>query len=63
MRLDTDMLERVRNAIWATGRGLTITGICEDALNAWLKEAEHKNGGPFDQREGEIKNSPKKSAE
>lgn len=61
VRLDRDILERARNAIWALGNRTTLTDILATALAQWVQEQETTNGGkPFPEREGELPYSPKK---
>jgi len=53
MRLDAELLERLRNAAWWARR--TVTDYFEDALPAIVRQAEEANGGkPFPPREGDL---------
>ncbi len=55
-RLPSELLERVRNAIWHGGNRITITRIIEDALSSWVEAEEnaHNRGKPFPRRTGDI---------
>lgn len=60
IRMEEELIERLKNAIWHLGRGLTITSVVEEALRKALKELEAHNGGkPFPPRRGELPKSPK----
>ena len=51
LRLDMDILERLRNAVFWLGRGLTVQRVAERATTQALLELEKENGGkPFKQR-------------
>lgn len=55
LRLDAETLERLRNAVWHLGQGLTVNGVVEAAAVQALTELEKKNGGkPFPAREGPV---------
>jgi hypothetical protein len=60
-RLDEDLMERVRNAIWHIGQGLTITDLMEQGLEEVVKQLEkkHNKGKQFPARAGEVPKSPK----
>ncbi len=62
IRVDDDLLERAKNAIWHVGQGLTITGLIEEGLLAVVREleAKHNKGKQFAKRAAEIARSPKK---
>jgi hypothetical protein len=59
LRLYPEVVERLRNAIWWIGRGLTVNGVIEDATLKALEalEAEHNYGQPFPPRKGEVPKS------
>lgn len=60
MRLDADLIERLKNAIWYIGEGLTIGGVAEEAIEQAVRRLEKRNGGkPFPPRGGELARSPK----
>ncbi len=61
IRVDADLMERLKNAVWHLGRGLTITSVIEDALAGAVRDLErHNGGGPFPTRGGRLPKSPKK---
>jgi len=48
LRLDQDTIERLRNAVWHLGRGMTVTSVIEEAMEQAARELEKQNGGkPF----------------
>lgn len=60
IRVEADLMERLKNAIWHVGQGLTITSLVEQALEQVVKDLEARNGGkPFPPRQGRIPKSPK----
>lgn len=62
IRVEAELMERLKNAVWHLGQGLTITSIIEQALEQAVQELEARNGGqPFTPRKGKIPKSPKKS--
>ena len=51
IRMDEGVIERLRNAVWHLGRGLTVTSIVEEAVEKALHGLEKQNGGkPFANR-------------
>lgn len=62
-RLDADLIDRARNAVWHVGKGLTITELLERGLALALEQLEkkHNKGKPFPPREGEVPKSPKRT--
>lgn len=55
LRLDADTLERLRNAVWHLGQGLTVNGVVEAAALQAIEELEKRNGGkPFPPRAGPV---------
>jgi hypothetical protein len=55
VRLEPELLDRLRNAIWHLGKGLTVTGVIEQATEKAVNELESQNGGkPFPPRQGPI---------
>jgi hypothetical protein len=59
IRIDADLIERLRNAVWHLGRGLTITSVIEEAmLNAVEQLEQHNNGKPFALRSTNLPKSP-----
>ena len=60
-RIEPELIERLRNAVWWIGRGLTIQALIEEALEsiAGTLEAKYNRGKPFPQRETELPKSPK----
>jgi hypothetical protein len=63
IRVDDDLLERAKNAVWTVGRGLTLTGLIEEGLLAQVKaiEKKHNKGKPFGQRDEELPHSSKRA--
>jgi hypothetical protein len=61
LRVDADLMERVKNAVWHLGHGLTITAVLEEALADAVARLESQNGGkPFAPRGSDLPKSPKK---
>jgi hypothetical protein len=61
IRVDNDLMERLRNAVWHLGKGLTITSVIEDCVEQAVKELEKQNAGtPFPARGTKLPKSPKK---
>lgn len=56
LRLEHDVIERLRNAVFWVGKGLTVNGVIEEATVKALEalESKHNGGRPFGQREGVI---------
>jgi len=56
MRLDPEVLERLRNAVFWIGQGKTVNGVIEEAAVAALEqlEKEHNGGKPFRERTGSV---------
>jgi hypothetical protein len=63
-KIDADLWERVHNALWHVGRGLTLTALVEAGLWDQVSklEAEYNKGKPFPQRTGELPKAPKRKA-
>lgn len=58
-RVDADVIERIRNAVWHLGRGLTVTSVIEEALGKAVHELERHNGGkPFAARSTPLPKAP-----
>lgn len=54
-------MERLRNAIWHLGPGLTMTSVLNQGLERTVSKLEAKNGGkPFPPRSGEVLEAPVK---
>ena len=61
IRVDSDLMERLRNAVWHLGKGLTITSVIEDCVEHAVKDLERQNSGsPFPVRGTKLPKSPKK---
>jgi hypothetical protein len=59
IRVDADLLERLRKAVWHLGHGLTITSVIEDAVIKAVQELEEQNNGkPFSARSTKLPKSP-----
>jgi hypothetical protein len=59
IRVEEEQVERLKNAVWHLGKGLTITGVIVQAIEKRLMELETRNNGkPFPQRRGRIAKSP-----
>jgi hypothetical protein len=55
VRLDPELLNRLRNAVWHIGKGLTVTGLIEEATEKAVELLETQNGGkPFPPRKSPI---------
>ncbi len=62
IRIDESLMERLHNAIWHLGHGLSVTSVTTEALERAVAKLEKSNGGkPFPRRGGEIAKSPLKS--
>ena len=59
IRVDEELIERLRNAVWNVGRGLSITSVMEDAMHRVVTSLEegYNNGKPFRRRNGEVAKS------
>ncbi len=53
-KLPVETIERARNAVYWTP-GLTLAGLTESALTAYLDALEEERGEVFPQRQGELK--------
>ncbi len=53
-KLPVEVIERARNAVYWTP-GLTLAGLTESALTAYLDALEEERGEVFPQRQGELK--------
>lgn len=62
VRIDSETMERLRNAIFWIGQGLTISGLLEEAMTATCErlEREHNKGKPFKPRTKELPKSRRK---
>ena len=59
IRIDEELMERLHNAIWHLGQGLSITSVAAEAIERGLVKLEKLNGGkPFPRRDGELPKSP-----
>ena len=59
LRIEEDMIERLRNAVWHLGRGLTVTSVIEEAVA--VRELEKQNNGkPFPKRGTPLTKAPRK---
>jgi hypothetical protein len=59
IRVDEELIERLKNAIWHLGQGLTITSVITKSLEESVRELEaHNNGKPFPPRGGRLAKSP-----
>ena len=55
IRIEEELVERLRNAVWHLGRGLTVTSIVEEAVEKALHGLEKQNGGkPFANRKTPV---------
>jgi len=56
VRLDEELVERLRNAVWWIGRGLSITDLTGTALTREVEklERQHNEGQPFPKRKGSL---------
>jgi hypothetical protein len=62
IRVDDELLERAKNAVWHVGKGLTITGLLEQGLLATVQalEKKHNRGKAFARRGDELPHSSKR---
>jgi hypothetical protein len=60
IRIDANLMERLRNAVWHLGHGLTITSVIEDAATKAVHDLEqHNSGKPFSPRGSNLPKSPR----
>jgi hypothetical protein len=61
LRIDEGLIERLRDAVWHLGRGLTVTSVMEEAVANALRDLEKHNGGkPFSPRKTPLPKAPRK---
>ena len=59
IRVEEELIERLKNAIWHLGKGLTITSVMVKALEQSIHDLEMQNGGkPFPPRQSRLAKSP-----
>lgn len=59
IRVEAALIERLKNAVWHLGQGLTITSVVTKSLEQSIRELEAHNGGkPFPPRGGPVVKSP-----
>jgi len=59
IRIEAELIERLRNAVWHLGHGLTITSVIEDAVTSTVQQLEqHNSGESFPQRTTKLPKSP-----
>jgi len=57
IRTDAEQFDRLRNAVWHLGRGLTITSVIEDEIRKAVHQLEQQNSGnPFPPRTTKLPN-------
>jgi hypothetical protein len=63
-RVPTELAERIRNAIWWIGRGLSVSRLLAEASLeiAERLEREHNQGKAFPQRESELPHAKRKDS-
>ncbi len=54
VHVPVDLIDRLKNAVYWTP-GLTLAGLAEDAFDRALKSIEKEQGGPFPQRDQELR--------
>lgn len=60
IRIDEDLIERLRNAVWHLGRGLTVTSVVEDSVAKAIRDLEkHNSGKPFPARGTPLPKAPR----
>ena len=58
IELERDTIERLRNAVWHLGYGLTVTSVVEEAMEKAARNLEKQNGGkPFPLRKSPLPKS------
>lgn len=62
IRVEAQLMERLKNAVWHLGKGMTITSAIEEAIEKVVQELENANGGEFAPRRSKLPKSPKKDA-
>lgn len=60
IRVDAHLMERLKNAVWHLGKGMTITSVIEEAIQHAVVELEKQNHGEFPARRSKLPKSPKK---
>jgi hypothetical protein len=55
VRLEPEFIEQARRARWWIGKGVTLNAILEDGAEQELGRLEKANGGPFPERQEELK--------
>ena len=59
IRVEEEQVNRLKNAVWHLGQGITISGVIVAALEKHLQKMERRNNGqPFPPRQGRIPKSP-----
>jgi hypothetical protein len=53
-RIPTELMERTKNAVYWTP-GETLASVIQKSISSYLDKLEKSNGGPFKQRESEIR--------
>ena len=60
-RVEQDIIERLRNAVWHLGRGITVTSVMEEAMAKAIRDLEKRNNGkPFPARGAPLPKAPRK---
>lgn len=60
IRIEEDLIERLRNAVWHLGRGLTVTSVVEESVAKSIRDLEKQNGGkPFPTRGTPLPKAPR----
>lgn len=54
VHIPEELAERVKNAVYWTP-GLTVSEVAEKGLNWVIEQLEGENGGPFEERDQELK--------
>jgi hypothetical protein len=61
IRVDVELMDRLRNAVWHLGRGLTITSVLDEAVTKALQKLEqHNDGKSFPPRTNRLPNDPRR---
>lgn len=58
VKIDSKLLERIRNAVAATPQ-LSVSHFVHESLSLCIDAFEEKNGGPFPQRQGKLTTGPR----
>jgi len=60
IRIEQDVIERLRNAVWHLGRSMSVTSVMQEAMAKAIRDLEkHNNGKPFPTRGAPLPKAPR----